>query len=348
VNDTAAPRSLLDSRGISFELDAFVVSAVFDRAGTQAAFALGDGTLRVAALAAPRTLQSFAAHDGAVLALAADARAGGFVSGGDDGRFVRVSADGEVTQIGAFGGKWVEQVAVFADSKAGVLACAAGKFVHLFDGAGQKLKSCEHPSTVTGIAFDGKGKRIAASHYNGATLWFVESRSDTGRRLEWKGSHIGVALHPAAEAVVSAMQENALHGWRLPDGHDMRMSGYPAKTESLGFTRSGKYLASSGADSIVLWPFFGGGPMGKPPVELAQIENVLCTRVACHPVEEVVAAGYADGSVVIAEVSMKRVLRVCPPAHGPVTALAWSGDGAWLAYGTELGFAAVIDFGKAS
>jgi hypothetical protein len=40
------------------------------------------------------------------------------------------------------------------------------------------------------------------------------------------------------------------------------------------------------------------------------------------------------------------VLRVAPPAHGPVTALAWSNDGAWLAYGTETGFAALIDFGK--
>ncbi len=55
--------------------------------------------------------------------------------------------------------------------------------------------------------------------------------------------------------------------------HDMRMSGYPSKPESLGFTRSGKYLASAGADAIVLWPFFGGGPMGKPPLELAQSET---------------------------------------------------------------------------
>jgi WD40 repeat protein len=346
VSETATPTSLLETRGISYELDAFIVSAVFDRSNTQLAFALGDGSLRMANLTAPRTLENHALHDGAVLALAADAKPTGFVTGGDDARFLRVAPDGAVSEIGTFGSKWVEQVATFSGGRAGVLTCAAGKFVHVFDAAGEKLKSWEHPSTVTGIAFDAKGKRIAASHYNGATLWFVASKSDSGRRLEWKGSHIGVALHPAAEAVVSALQENALHGWRLPDGHDMRMSGYPSKTESLAFTRSGKFLASSGADSIVLWPFVGGGPMGKPPVELAQIEGILCTRIACHPVEEVVAAGYADGSVVLAEIPTKRVLRVAPPAHGPVTALAWSNDGAWLAYGTETGFAALIDFGK--
>jgi WD40 repeat protein len=348
VSETAAPKSMLEARGVSHDLGAFVVGVVFDRAGTQVAFGVGDGTLRLGKLSAPAELHSVAAHDGAVLSLAADTRAQGFISGGDDGLFVRVGADGDVTEIGGFGSKWVEQVASFADGKAAVLACAAGKIVHLFDGDGQKLKSVEHPSTVTGIAFDAKGKRLAASHYNGATLWFVASKSDTGRRLDWKGSHIGVALHPAAEAVVTAMQENALHGWRLPDSHDMQMSGYPAKTESLSFSRSGKYLASSGADSIVMWPFFGGGPMGKPPIELAQIENVLCTRVACHPVEEVVAAGYIDGSVVMAEIVSKRVLRVAPSGHGPISALAWSGDGAWLAFGTETGFAAVIDFGRKS
>jgi WD40 repeat protein len=338
--------SLLESRGVSFALDAYVVSAAFDRGNQSVAWGLGDGSLRIALLSAPRELAVHPVHDGGLLSLAADARPGGFISGGDDGRFLRVGERGEATELASFGSKWVEQVASFADAKTGILACAAGKVLRLFDLTGEVLKACEHPSTVTGIAFDAKGKRVAASHYNGATLWFVASKSDTGRHLEWKGSHIGVALHPGAEAVVTAMQENALHGWRLPDAHDMRMSGYPSKTESLSFTQNGRWLATSGADAIVIWPFFGGGPMGKPPVELAQIEGVLVTRVACHPTEDIVAAGYADGSVVIAEVGTRKLLRACPPEHGPVTALAWSFDGAWLAYGTETGFAAVMDLGR--
>ena len=343
MSEVADAASLLQMRGAARSLGAYVVAAAFDRSGAQAAWALGDGTLRVATLSGG-DWASVAAHDGGALALAADAQPTGFVSGGDDGRLVRVSADGAAQEVASFGSKWVEQVASFSDGKSGVLACAAGKFVHLFDATGGKLKSLEHPSTVTGIAFDGRGKRVAASHYNGASLWFVGSANAAPRRLEWKGSHTGVAVHPAAEAVVSAMQENALHGWRLPDGHDMRMSGYPAKPESLGFTRNGKYLASSGADAIVVWPFFGGGPMGKPPIELGQIENVICTRVACHPAQELVAAGYADGTVVLAEIASKRVLRVAEKSGSPVSALAWSPDGAWLAFGTEDGLAALVDF----
>ena len=196
------------------------------------------------------------------------------------------------------------------------------------------------------MAFDAKGKRIAASHYNGATLWFVAAKVDSPRKLEWNGSHTGIAMHPAGEAVVTAMQENSLHGWRLPDGQHMRMSGYPAKTEAMSFTRNGRWLATAGADTIVLWPFFGGGPMGKAPMEMAGGDNVICTRVAAHPQAEVVAAGFADGLVVLADLSSERILPVAAPGHGPVSALAWSGDGARLALGTETGFAALVDLSK--
>jgi len=271
----------------------------------------------------------------------------GFVTGGDDGRLCRIAPDGTVRTLAEAGRKWVEQVATHAGEKGGLIAGAVGKTVLLFDAAGAKLKELAHPSSVSGIAIDAKGKRIACSHYNGASLWFVAARSDTPPRiLEWKGSHIAVALHPEGEAVVTAMQENALHGWSLPEGKHMRMSGYPGKTESLSFSRTGKWLATSGADAMVLWPFFGGGPMGKAPMELAGGDGVLCTRVACHPREEIVAGGFADGLVVLADVTSSRILPIAPPGHGPVSALAWNASGSHLAIGTEQGFAAVVDLSR--
>jgi WD40 repeat protein len=349
MSQLATPDHLLQTRGITRDLDAFIVAAAFARNGEQAGFALGDGTLALA----PRDGREWRraeAHDGAILALAADCAPAGFVTGGDDGALRRIGADGAVTEVAALGGKWVEQVASFSpDSRgkgAGLLACAAGKTVHVFDAAGPKLKALDHPSTVTGLVFDAKGKRVAASHYNGASVWFVAAKVDSPRRLEWKGSHIAIAIGPAGDVVVTAMQENALHGWRLADGQHMRMSGYPAKTKSLSFTRSGKWLASSGAESVVCWPFFGGGPMGKPPIELAGGDGVLCTAVACHPQHDAVVAGFGDGLVVLADIDSSRILPVAAPGRGSISALAWSPDGAHLAFGTETGFAALVDFSK--
>ena len=339
----ASADHILQTRGVHSALGAFVVSACFDRSGAVAAFALGDGSVRLAEAGA---WLEVAAHEGGALSLAADTVAGGFLSGGDDGAFLRIAPGGAVQKLAGFGMKWVEHVAAYADPKSGVLACSVGKHVHLFDAAGAKLKTLEHPSSVTGLAFDARGKCVAASHYNGASVWFVASKTDNPRKLEWKGSHIGIAFSPDGDAVVTAMQENSLHGWRLSDGQHMRMSGYPGKTLSLSFSKGGKWLATSGAESVVLWPFFGGGPMGKAPTELAGGDNVVCTQVACHPSHEAVAAGFSDGLVVMADIASARILPVSGTGRGPVSALAWSPDGTHLAFGTETGFAAVVDFAK--
>jgi WD40 repeat protein len=334
---------LMGTRGVSRALGAHVVAACFDRASHMAAFGLGDGSVHLAPRDADAPWLRVAAHDGAVMALSHDFGMAGFLSAGDDGILARIAAHGDTATVFSTGGKWIEQLCVFAEPRGGLIACSAGKQAHLIDAVGNRVKALSHPSTVTGLAFDARGKRLAASHYNGASLWFTGSKSDNPRILEWKGSHVGVAIHPAAEAVVTAMQENALHGWRLADSQHMRMTGYPAKPLSLGFTRGGKFLASSGADAIVLWPFSGGGPMGKPPLEMAKIENVLCTRVACHPKEEVVAAGYADGTVVIAQIATQKLIVASAPNGDEISALAWSPDGARLLFGTESGKAGLLN-----
>lgn len=337
MNDLDA---LLNARGISNNLTAYVTACVFNRSGQRAAFALGDGAVQITD---SKTWISAPAHEGAVLALAQDVAGDGFITGGDDGVFARVAADGAVSPVAGFGMKWVEHVASFAGPKGAMLACAVGKNIHLFGADGVEIRKLAHPSTVSGMCFDAKGKRIAASHYNGASLWFTASGS-APKTYEWKGSHLGVALHPGGDAVVTAMQENALHGWTLPEGKHMRMSGYPAKTESFGFTKSGKWLATGGADALVLWPFFGGGPMGKAPMELAASGGAFIKRVACHPEHEVVAAGFDDGLLVIADVLKEKILPVCGPGRGAVTALSWNASGSHLAFGTESGFAAIVDF----
>jgi WD40 repeat protein len=340
--DPPAANFLLDTRGTTHTLDAFVVAAAFDADSRQAAFALGDGSVRIAALADPKSTTAVEAHDGACLALCADALPGGFLSGGDDGQLRRVEPQGART-LAAWPGKWVEHVLAYR-GKGAWRAAAVGKTVHLLDAAGDALKTLTHPSTATGLATDAKGRRLAVSHYNGASLWFVAAKEDRPTALAWKGSHTAIAISPDARYVVTAMQENALHGWRVADGAHMRMSGYPAKTKSLSFTAKGRWLATSGAESIVCWPFTGDGPMGKAPEELAGGDAVLVTRVACHPEHEVVAAGFADGLVLLSEIASRKVLPVAAPGNGPVSALAWSADGRWLAFGTETGFAALVDF----
>ncbi|MCR0985390.1 WD40 repeat domain-containing protein [Roseomonas populi] len=345
MSDVADADFLLDQRGTGRELGAWVADVAFGKEGRSAAFALSDGSIHLATPADHTgEWRKLEAHDGAVLNMIPDS-ADGLLSGGDDGKLLHVAPDGTVEVVSDFGMmKWVAHLAAHPS---GLRAIAVGKNVHLLDGKGAKLKTLgPHPSTVGGVAIDAKGKRVFASHYNGVSSWFVGAKEDKPRVLEWKGSHHAIAVSPDGQNVVTGMQENALHGWRLTDSQHMRMSGYPAKTHSLSFTAKGRWLASSGADSVVLWPFFGGGPMGKAPTEIAGGDQVICTRVACHPQHEVVVAGFQDGLVLMAEIASGKVVPVAAPGRGAISALAWNAAGTHLAFGTESGFAGLIDLAK--
>jgi WD40 repeat protein len=141
------------------------------------------------------------------------------------------------------------------------------------------------------------------------------------------------------------MQEPMLHGWRLVDRQHMRMSGYAARVMSLSWSAGGQWLATAGAAQLVLWPFQSkDGPIGKTPHLLTPSGHRIDV-VACHPRTDVVAAGYNNGLVLLARIEDGAEILAKTPGEVPVTALAWSGDGRLLAWGTESGEAGIIDLG---
>ena len=319
--------------GKSWTFGAFVVACAFADDGT-AAFSAGDGTLRlVDANAEPREIK---VHDGACLALAL-APGGAFLSGGDDGRLVHVDRGGTAKEMAKAKGKWIEQVAV---GDTGLIAYAAGKDAFILDGEAQTKLS--HASTVGGLAFDPKGRRLAVAHYDGVSLWWAKTSAQEPKLMKWKGSHLGVTWCPDGRFLVSTMQENALHGWRMEDAADMRMSGYAAKVKSWSWDRRGKLLFTSGAPRVIAWSFTGRtGPMGKEPLELGPQRDGLVTAVAAHPRMDSIAAGMSDGAVWLQRLEDQGAIYLALKG-APISALAFSPDGLSLAIGAEDGFAAIV------
>lgn len=263
-----------------------------------------------------------------------------FLIGCDDGRLLRVSWDKEPIEIAHHKGKWIEHIAVHHESKA--FAYSAGKDVFL----STQTTALTHPSTVGGIGFHPNGKRLAVSHYNGVSLWWVNAKSPTPQMLEWKGSHLSLLWHPKGDYLMTSMQENALHGWRMKDMNELRMAGYPNKVHSMGFSASTKWLATSGSEQIICWPFAGSGPQGKPPMGLGIPEGKPCTAVALHPKEELVAAGYETGRVVLALFEDQLPIELIPPNNISVTAMTWSPDGQNLLVIKENGTAYLLSAQK--
>jgi WD40 repeat protein len=233
--------------------------------------------------------------------------------------------------------RWIDHIALGPD---GAIAWSAGKSAFA---QGKDLRTIEAPSTVGGLAFFPKGFRLAIAHYNGATLWFPNASGAAPERLEWKGSHLGATVSPDGRFVVTTMQEPMLHGWRLADSQHMRMSGYAARVMSMSWSADGQWLATSGATQLVLWPFQSkDGPMGKTPRLLTPSGHRIDV-VACHRRSSIVATGYGNGLVLLTRIDDGAEILAKKPGDAPVTALAWSTDGLFLAWGTEAGEAGIVD-----
>ena len=276
-------------------------------------------------------------HGGAILCAASDGAR--IVTGGDDGKVVALNAKGEVAVLATDAKRrWIDNVALHPD---GAVAWSAGKTAFVRSGKGEE-KSFDAPSTVGGLAFAPKGLRLAVAHYNGVTLWFPNMAAKP-EFLEWAGSHLAVIFSPDNKFLVTAMHEPALHGWRLADNRHMRMSGYPGRVRSMSWSAGGKGLATSGADTVIVWPFASkDGPMGKEPAMLAPLQARV-SAVACHPKQDIMAAGYSDGTVLMVRLEDGAEILVRRRGSAAVSGLAWSAKGTLLAFATEDGDAGMVE-----
>ena len=315
-----------------YSFDAQVTSVVFDR--TQAIFALGDGSVRF------ENGTAHEAHDGAILCACAHPSGEGIVTGGDDGQVIWTREDESVV-LATTGGQWVDSIT--ASPESGLIAFSAGKKLIVIDFNDLFFRrEFVHERTVSGVAFDPKGRRVAASTYGGAWIWYARIEQQQPVKLAWAGSHLDVLFSTDGAFVITSMQDNQLHAWRLKDARNMRMPGYPTKVKSFGFMARGQLLATSGAQGVVLWPFIGSnGPMGREATEIGYDQSTVVTRVATSVSQGRLVAGLEDGRVWWADPAGRGLEFVKRDKGAAIVALAMSEGGARLAWADEDGQAGI-------
>ena len=292
----------------------------------------GDGHIRI--LRPDLPMQEVPAHRGAVLCIAR--HRDGVLTGDDAGRVLWLDTDGAASELASYGkSSWVDCV---ASHRKGAWAASVGKTAHVYDSEG-RVHMLDHPSTVGGMAFDRKGERLAVAHYGGVTVWTRGRRDWKASSLKWAGSHGAVTWSPDNRFRVTTMQENALHGWRLRDKADMRMSGYPAKVKSMDWVGKLPHLASSGAGEAICWPFDGAnGPMGQKPLTLCYDGDTLATTVVGLPGHDALMCGFDNGVVLYSELDPAAEPRVIKRRSGAaITHLVVTPDTGWMLAAAEDG-----------
>jgi WD40 repeat protein len=314
--------------------NAYVTDAEFTRDGC--VFALGDGRV---VFEGDRSVQ---AHDGAVLCAVPHPSGEGLITGGDDGKVVWSRPSGAEV-LAEVKNRWIDCVAASPDS--GLLAFGAGRDVHVRDTKDPAFaRTFTHDKSVAGLAFEPKGRKLAAATYGGVAVWYARIAEQKPQVLKWAGSHIALAYSPDGRFLMSSMQENQLHGWRLSDSKDLRMGGYPAKVKSMAFVAKGQAMATSGAQGAVVWPFAGSnGPMGKEAAEVVYDEAAMVVRVAGALTKTLLAGGLDDGRVWLIDLTGGPSRFLKAEKGAAITALAMSSDGSRVAWGDEDGEAGLAD-----
>lgn len=344
----ARPLTLYDLIARRWDTGAPVAALRFG--ATTAAFAGADGALRIAAApdAEPPdsrvrvtgdlgqiTLRPRSQDPAPLVALTGLAETappiaaaeGDFLVGAADGRALRVSPDGEALTLFDLDGP------ILALDHAGGVTAAADAATLALHGA--TIRRLPRPG-IAALAVSPGGTEVAAAGAGELRLVGAE----TERRLAlsgvlslaWRddGRWLAAALGPDGAALVG------------PALAPVRLRGFPAPVRCIGWSGPGRAFIAAGAFRIAAWDA-AALPATDRPLVTGQPGLVAVEAVAAHPTRPLIAAGYANGQVTIAQAGARDEL-LLRHEGAPVTCLAFSPDGRHLAIGDAGGEAAIATF----
>lgn len=322
-----------------------VSGCAFSQDGRNAAFALGDGTVALFFLDTSETTR-ITAHQGAALAMAGSGR--GFLTGGDDGRVMLTSPDGATQELGMFPGCWIEHVA--ASAAGDVLAASLGKQIALFpQGETKPHLFPELPSSIGGLAASPDGRALAASHYDGVTVYAPPRPGNQGNKFDGQGSNLTLVFAADGSKMACATQDKSVRVYDLDQAAGYLLEGYPSKVRCLSFSSSGDMLWTGGEQAFVGWPVDASvDPSKREAKVFGAFEHGMLGAVAAHPALPLVAGGFDGGIIFMGSPERNGAAPLLVVEGRRVTCLTWSPDGRRLAGGTDGGGAFAFDLAGAA
>jgi WD40 repeat protein len=258
----------------------------------------------------------------------------GFLFGKTTGRMNSVTAGGISVHLPPKGSGPV----IATDAAPDAVAYAIADRVHLWS-ADRDATFQEAPAEVSALKFSADQSLLACGHEGGVMLWAPDGDASPQRvaikgrpsSLVWSGDgeYLACCLGPDGLAVINVA---TLHC-------DVR-GNFPAPVMSAGFAQGGKVVVASGAYRVAAWTL---GP-DTQPIVTGKSGLVLVDRIATCPNRNIVAVGYANGLLSLAEPGRADEVLLRQDTGFAISALVWSADGRMLAVGGQDGTAALIEF----
>jgi WD40 repeat protein len=135
--------------------------------------------------------------------------------------------------------------------------------------------------SIAAIAWRPKSNEIAAAGNGGMRLHRLEPAAGS-RDYPWRGACLTARWNADGRLLASGMQDGSVHLWYVASGTESQMQGYGAKVIATEWSGNGRYLATAGGSSLIVWDFGGKGPEGSEPIELRSHSERI-SALACRP-----------------------------------------------------------------
>lgn len=229
--------------------------------------------------------------------------------------------------------------AVAGPSDGEAIAWSEGAVVQV--GSGTDEAAFPHPAPVHAIAYSPDGGTLAVAHGSGMLLWTLAPTPsareiplpDIPAAFQWSdnGTHLAVLLETDGFCLTTA------------DGSEMQHFGsFPAPVRSVGFNLVRQTVVASGAYRPAAWSL-----TGRENLISGKSGLILIDAIATCPTRNLVAVGYANGLVSLAEIGRPTEILLRENTGAAIRALAWSGCGNFLAIACADGTAALVEFPEA-
>lgn len=229
--------------------------------------------------------------------------------------------------------------AVAATPDGATLAYACGDTVYLTASMADEKQHLAVPAGIGGLAFSPDGKTLAVAHACGVSLWPVADAKTAALSIPIAGQPMSVIWRDDGTWLAVCLQSDGFCAINLANAEAFAHGRFPAPVRSLAFGGPTNTIVAAGAFRIAAWALDD-----QRDVVSAKAGLMLINAVATCPMRNLVAVGYANGLLSLAEIGRPSEILLREDTGAGVTAMAWSSDGKFLAVAGSDGSAALVDF----
>lgn len=231
----------------------------------------------------------------------------------------------------------IREVALSPDGT--LLAFACGDQLHVTATDGTRPALLTAPAAITGLGFSPDGQMLAAAHDGGVSRWAVTALHEAALHTRVAGSATGVIWHPGGAWLATGLGAAGFALVDISSDTSLVYGNFPAPVGSIGFGTVTNSVVASGAFRVTAW-----GLTDQHPITSAKAGLVLISAIATCPTRNLVAVGYANGLLSLAEIGRPSEILLREDTGAGITAMAWSANGKFLGVTGTDGSVALVEF----